>query len=115
MLLVFTGSEDAAAGDANKSARVFVPEIVQGGVLAVFAGLGLIHQAVIVVNHAAVDLPGIHGLEYRAVATVVGIVGFHRLEPIQRGGFTLLLEDGSDDGLEVSTTGRCTPATLPAR
>ncbi|MMZ69520.1 hypothetical protein D1872_323690 [compost metagenome] len=88
---------------------------MQGGVLAVFPGLGLIHQAVIVVDHTAFDLPGIHRLEYRAVAPVAGVVGFHPLEPFQRGGFTLLLEDGSDDGLEVSTTGRCTPATLPAR
>ncbi|MNC16328.1 hypothetical protein D3C75_641810 [compost metagenome] len=114
LFLVLAGSEDAAAGDADKSARILVLEIVQGGVLAVFPGLGLIHQAVIVVDHTAFDLPGIHRLEYRAVAPVAGVVGFHPLEPFQRGGFTLLLQDGRDYGLEVSTAWRRAPATFPA-
>src|SRR5437868_12509215 len=43
--------------------------------LAVLAGLGLIDEAVIVIDHAAVDLTGIDRLEHGAVAPVGGEVG----------------------------------------
>ncbi|MNE56348.1 hypothetical protein D3C80_1512490 [compost metagenome] len=103
MFLVFAGRQHAATGDADKRARVFVLEVVQGGVLAVLAGLGLIDVSVIVIDHAAVDLPGIHRFEHRTVAAVRGEIGFHRLEPVECGGFAFLFEHGGDDRLEVGT------------
>ncbi len=100
---MFAGSQYPGAGDAHKRARVLVLEIVQLGVLAVFAGLGLVDEAVVVVDHAAVDLAGVDGLEHGAVATVDGRIGFHRLEPVEGGGFALEFQHRGDDGLEVGT------------
>jgi hypothetical protein len=46
-------------------------EVVQFGVLAVFASLGLVDEAVIVIDHAAVHLAGVDGLEYRAGTALI--------------------------------------------
>ncbi|MNE43316.1 hypothetical protein D3C80_1374860 [compost metagenome] len=67
------------------------------------------------VDHPAVDLPGVHRLEHGAVSPVETGVGLHRLQPFQRGGLTFLRQQRADDGLEVRTGRRCSPAALPVR
>ena len=47
---------------ADEGARILVPEIVQRDIVAVLAGLGLIAEVVVVVDHGALDLAGIDGL-----------------------------------------------------
>ncbi|MNN43763.1 hypothetical protein D3C81_1580170 [compost metagenome] len=70
---------------------------------------------VVVVDHAAVDLPGIDGFHYRTVAAIGGEVGFHPLEPCQCGRFALEFQHGADNGLEIGTGRGGTPAAFPAR
>ncbi|MNI59710.1 hypothetical protein D3C73_1148860 [compost metagenome] len=107
--------QDAATGNTHERARVLVLEVVQGGVLAVFARLGLITKTVVVVDHTAVDLPGIHRFEHRTVTPVRGKVGFHAFEPFQRGRFALEFQHRCDDGLEVRAGRRGRPTTFPFR
>ncbi|MNY29614.1 hypothetical protein D3C86_1636660 [compost metagenome] len=109
------GRQDAATGQADKGTGILVLEVVQGGVLAVFTGLGLVAEAVIVVDHAAVDLAGIDRLEHGTVAPVRGKVAFHPFQPLEGRGFTLECQHGGDDRLEVGAGRRSAPAALPVR
>ena len=56
---MLAGGQYTGAGDAHKGAWILVFEVVQLGVFAVFAGLGLVDKAVVVINNAAVDLAGV--------------------------------------------------------
>ena len=66
--LVLARGQHAAAGNADEGAGILVAEVVQGGVVAVLAGLRLIAEPVIVVDHSTVDFAGIDGLHGNAVA-----------------------------------------------
>ena len=65
----------------TKAPGSWLLEIVQRDVLAVLAGLRLIAEVVIVVDHGAFDLAGIDRLHGGAVAPVGGDVLLHRLQP----------------------------------
>ena len=64
------GGEHAGAGDAEEGARVLVAEVVQLGVVADEAVLGLVAVPVVVVRDADRDLALVDGLHDRGVARV---------------------------------------------
>ncbi len=88
-------------------------EVVQGGVLAVFPRLGLVDEAVVVIDHTTVHLAGVDRLEHRAVAPVEAGIALHPLEPFQGGGFALEFQHRADNGLEVGSGRGCGPAAFP--
>ena len=76
-------------------------EVVELGVFAVFARFGLIDKTVVVIDHAAIDLAGIDRFHHGAVAFIGHEIGFHRLEPFQRGLLAFQRQHCAHDGLEI--------------
>ena len=76
-------------------------EVVKLGVFAVFTGFGLIDKTVVVINHAAINLTGIDRFHHGAIAFIGNEIGFHRLEPFQRGLFAFQRQHRAHDGLEI--------------
>ena len=67
------------------------------------------------VDHPAVDLPGVDRFHHRAIAFVSDKVGFHRLQPVESRLLTLQRQHRADDSLEISPRWRSRPAPFPLR
>ena len=76
-------------------------EIVELGIFAVFTRFGLIDKTVVVIDHAAINLARVDRFHHGAVTFVSNEIGFHRLEPVQRGLLALQRQHCANDRLEI--------------
>src|SRR5262245_36427906 len=69
-LLMLAGGQNAAARNTDESARILFLEIMERHVLAVFTGLGLIAEPVVMIDDRAFDLAAVYGFHGDTVALV---------------------------------------------
>src|SRR5262249_12912160 len=104
-----------AARHANECARVFVTEVVQSSVVAVFSGPGLIAEIIIMVDHRTFDLAAIDSFQRRDVAAKWYGILFHCLKPGCGRSLPFNFEERAHDSLEIRAGRRSAPAAFPVR